>query len=688
MDKIDVCELVKNQGGEALERVIDAAAPYIDYLIERIPEGISHRELISEVDGVLAELVGVEPTLTGIYLKEIAGRFGVGKRDLNKQFKEIETKHQRKQTEQQDEADTDRRPEIIVNNRQMRTIRRRTADVLLSANQRLLDDAAEGTIRPGDMPICFNRANGLVRLSHEEHATVIRPMDIGALKTILTEIADWVKVSEYGTKASKPPQEIPDGLISLPPHDLPKLETIIGTPVFDSTGALIVRSGYHEAERTWLQLAKGFTLPEIPEAPTAADMARAKEWIFNDMFVDFPFVNQADRAMTAAALLLPFLRKMVDGPTPLHMIEAPTKGTGKGKICHLISIVATGDVAHAQALPRDVEETRKTFTAELAAGKQIVLLDNADERRVINNPVLASVLTSEIWRDRLLKESVKLSLHNYACWFLTGNNPRVSGEIARRCVRIRMVPEREDPWLRDDFKHKPIENWAKQNRGELVWSVLTLVQAWIAAGRPAGTQTLGSFESWAEIMGGVLDVVGIDGFLGNLDDLYADTDSEGEIWRELVTAWWEAFKGEPQRINVLNDFCERHDLMTGVRGDKGERSQQTRLGNALRRARDGVYGDFRILQHSSKEARFRRTYYLVRIIGHESNGGTTPPDARGNKSNRDDQNAANDNFWDEPVTSEVEGDIDPFAANDDLWDQPQSKSTDQDNSTENEGIEY
>ena len=31
-----------------------------------------------------------------------------------------------------------------------------------------------------------------------------------------------------------------------------------------------------------------------------------------------------------AALLLPFARRLVDGCTPLHIIEAPTAGSGKG----------------------------------------------------------------------------------------------------------------------------------------------------------------------------------------------------------------------------------------------------------------------------------------------------------------------------------------------------------------------
>ena len=40
-----------------------------------------------------------------------------------------------------------------------------------------------------------------------------------------------------------------------------------------------------------------------------------------------------------------------------------------------------------------------------------------------------------------------------------------------------------------------------QNRGDLVWSALTISRAWFADGRPKAKASLGSFESWASGMG-------------------------------------------------------------------------------------------------------------------------------------------------------------------------------------------
>ena len=99
----------------------------------------------------------------------------------------------------------------------------------------------------------------------------------------------------------------------------------------------------------------------------------------------------------------------------------------------------------------------------------------------------------------------------------------------------------ERPWQRSGFRHPDLMVWVRANRARLVAACLTLGRAWIAAGRPRGTRTIGSYESWAQIMGGVLEVAGIEGFLGNIDEMMEASDSEGAVWRSFVSAWWDRF---------------------------------------------------------------------------------------------------------------------------------------------------
>jgi len=210
-------------------------------------------------------------------------------------------------------------------------------------------------------------------------------------------------------------------------------------------------------------------------------------------------------------------------------------------------------------------------------------------------------------------------LPNYALWMLTGNNPHLSGELCRRSIRIRMDPKQDRAWQRSNFKHDPVTVWAAENRGRLVHAALVLVQAWIAAGGPVGKKRLGSFEHWAAVMDGLLEVTGVPGFLGNLEKMYADADADGEPWREFTLAWWDEHKDKAVRVSDLNSLCEKLDLMSAVRGEGTERAQQVRLGKALMGARDRVYGELRVIQQHGDKHRGR--WYALERLGA---AGSTP----------------------------------------------------------------
>ena len=128
---------------------------------------------------------------------------------------------------------------------------------------------------------------------------------------------------------------------------------------------------------------------------------------------------------------------------------------------------------------------------------------------------------------------------------LTGNNPALAVDIARRSVPIRIDAGRDRPWTGRGYKHDPIRVWARAHRSELVHAALVLIQAWVAQGRPQSSARLGSFEHWAAVMGGVLENCGIGGFLGNLEDLYANADVESDAWRQFTTTWWESHGATP-----------------------------------------------------------------------------------------------------------------------------------------------
>jgi hypothetical protein len=236
---------------------------------------------------------------------------------------------------------------------------------------------------------------------------------------------------------------------------------------------------------------------------------------------------------------------------------------------------------------RDEDEWRKRVTAKLMGSPTHLLIDNLKRR--LDSAAIASAITSPTWEDRVLGESTMIRIPVRCVWLATGNNPLVSAEIARRTVRIRLDAKRDQPWLRSEseFRHPNLRVWVKENRGRLVWAALTLIRAWLVAGRPFGKRTLGMFESWAKTIGGILEVASIPGFLGNLQEFYESSDFESSVWRGFIAAWWDRFKDETVAVADVWGLIG-NDAPLPL-GDGGERAQKTRLGKLLADARDRVY---------------------------------------------------------------------------------------------------
>jgi hypothetical protein len=157
-----------------------------------------------------------------------------------------------------------------------------------------------------------------------------------------------------------------------------------------------------------------------------------------------------------------------------------------------------------------------------------------------------------------------------------------------------------------------------EHRADLVWAALTLGQAWIAAGRPEGTRTLGMFERWAGVLGGILDVAGIAGFLGNAEEFYAESDVESEAWRALIERWWDCYGARAAKVSDLYTLVSPssgHDPIPLPIGDGSERSQKTRLGILLGQVRDRVYAvtDRRLRIERAGHAHNASCYRLVDV---------------------------------------------------------------------------
>ena len=192
------------------------------------------------------------------------------------------------------------------------------------------------------------------------------------LRHMLAKLADWRKANAKGDLVpTPPPTGLVKSLVATPDPALPVLAGIVTAPVLGRGGVLLTEPGYHPDARLFCRPPPGFLLPPVPERPAPAEIAAACDLLLDDLLGDFPFTGEAERAHALCLLLLGFVRPMIDAPTPLHMIEKPTPGTGATLMVDAIATILTGAGASVMTEGRDEDEWRKRLTAKL---RQLLML--------------------------------------------------------------------------------------------------------------------------------------------------------------------------------------------------------------------------------------------------------------------------------------------------------------------------
>jgi hypothetical protein len=387
-------------------------------------------------------------------------------------------------------------------------------------------------------------------------------------------------------------------------------------PVLRPDGTLLTTPGYDPATRLIYRPAPGFTLPPISERPTAREMERAIALLTHELLADFPFVDAPSRANGLAALMSPPLRPATDGQVPLGVLDKPTMGTGASLFMDVVALIATGCPAAMMSAPKEDEEWRKQITAVLDMGASLVVIDNVED--VLRAPSLSRALTSSIWKDRRLGRTEMIELPQRACWYATGINIRLGGDLPRRCYWIRMDAKVARPWQRAGFRHPDLLGWVREHRGELVAAILTVARAWFAAGRPpADVAAFGGFDAWAKTIGGILAHAGVPGFLANLSALYESLDEETGQWEAFLETWYRMYGDAPVLIaEVLRSFKDGTALTDALPnavtegGDASFGSLSKRLGKALGKKAGTVIGDYR-LESFKRDAATNATRWRV-----------------------------------------------------------------------------
>jgi hypothetical protein len=373
-----------------------------------------------------------------------------------------------------------------------------------------------------------------------------------------------------------------------------------------SDGHIQRHSGYNERSRYHLA-------PSVDDWPRFDGSAKdAVAYLDTEIFEGFPFDSRASRAGAFALMLLPFIRPMIDGPTPLHFVDAPDPGTGKSLLVKACLMPSMGRPPASIPFPINEPDVEKLIFSMAMEGRSAIFFDNLTHK--INSPSFTQAITSDRISGRILGQSATREIVFRSVMAATANNGRISEDMARRSVWIRLDAKVEDPHLRTGFRHENLLRFIDQNRGRVVGAVLRLVDHWLAAGRPGSPAQKGSFESWVNVVGGILGWSGVDGLLENDKELKTSRNEIGEMWNAFMADWEERYGGNPITAAELCENALNKGFLDAVfERANSERSRSMAFGRAIA-AQVGKVRSGRRIERASMASGFAR-YRLVKTDG-------------------------------------------------------------------------
>jgi putative DNA primase/helicase len=335
-----------------------------------------------------------------------------------------------------------------------------------------------------DPPWLMDSASGLVLVRRNESGRAVHePITVDLLRWVLISRFVFLYETNAGVLPATPPDVLLKYMIATRNPPLPLLRRLVEAPIFAPDGRLILREGFDVESGIYYLPSPELANLSVPEQPTDADVAAASAYLRDEIFRDFPFETQTDRANCYAALFTSVARETIDGPTPWFITEAPVQDTGKTLLARTIAIAVAGSDFAASRLPREEEEVAKLIISLLREGSPVVLFENLSG--VIDSPALAAALTFPAFKGRVLGVSQTTGSLPIKCtWLGSGNNCEFKEDIPRRVVGSRLNAYLLKPSERK-FRHDDLPGYLRKHRAEYLQAVLTVAQAWAVRGPPA-----------------------------------------------------------------------------------------------------------------------------------------------------------------------------------------------------------
>lgn len=370
--------------------------------------------------------------------------------------------------------------------------------------------------------------------------------------------AAWVIEGAGKTGTEVHEQDPPDAVVNYALELCDGLKPLAGItecPVMRRDGSILATPGYDAATHLYAAFdtdAAARMLASIPEQPTQIDASQALAAL-RALVRDFPFETDA-HVMTWVAMYLTMLaRDVFHGPSPLGLVRANTRGTGKTLLTEIPHILVTGERPAMLGWSGDETEFEKQVTTEALAGSACIVIDNVTGS--FKSATLDRILTSGKHRARILGGNKNFDGPMRAVWWASGNNIDTSDDMAsRRIAPIELVSRTDRPEDRTGFDADGTDGESgtaalrakvRRKRWEYLAAGLTILRTWHMAGRPcASLSAWGSFESWSRVVrGAIVHAGGVDPGVAHEEFRDAASTDVGHL-RGLLEGWQDATQSQ------------------------------------------------------------------------------------------------------------------------------------------------
>lgn len=444
------------------------------------------------------------------------------------------------------------------------------------------------------------------------------PVNEQQLTAELADAAIWEKSEGKGqwVRCDPGPKYVQTLLRCQAYKHLPVLNGLARQPYFrESDGVLVVDSGYDSVSGILADFdASEYQIGE----PTSEDAVVALQ-VLNVLIGEFHFATEADQSAALSAIFTATVRPGLPY-APAYSITASMPGSGKSFLARTIALFASPAQPTTSGYPATAEEASKAILAALLTGPPAIVFDDM-QTDWKPHAVINRMLTSDKITDRILGASRTATVSTRVLLLGTGNNIEAVGDMTRRVITARLHPKTATPFDLT-YDRDPVK-LLRASRGKYVSCVLTIIRAWLAAGRPmTAAPPIASFEGpWSDYCRQPLLWLGLPDPATSLM-AQVKADPYIEPLRHLLKAWHGRFgDGSVTVRNVIED-SDQSPLLAEALDDlpvtAGGMIDRNRFGHFLKK-NVGRIVDGLELQHGNLTE--RKSWRVVQVTVEGGKGG-------------------------------------------------------------------